>query len=147
MEILVALVGFVLTLVLVIMISFFVQSALEKREDVALLDLGQRRHKRNARVLWGLLLLAMAYVMLVRYLHTLTGMNMLDGSIGLALGLFICSHPAANAVNMLFFERDALRQAASGWPVVRWLALNLLVLLAGWMVIFVGITRLVDRTA
>jgi len=48
---------------------------------------------------------------------------------------------------MLFFERDILRQNSSEWSVVRWLALNLLVLLAGWMVVFVGIMRLVDRAA
>ena len=85
----------------------------------------------------------MAYIGLLRYLHTLTGVPLLDGSIGIALGLYICSHPAANAVNMLFFERDALRQI-SEWSIVRWLGLNLLTLLAGWLVVFVGITRLVD---
>jgi hypothetical protein len=66
-----------------------------------------------------------------------------------ALGLYICAHPAANAVNMLFFERDiardALRNVRSDWPLIRWLALNLFVLLVGWMVVFVGIRRLVDR--
>jgi hypothetical protein len=67
---------------------------------------------------------------------------MLDGSIGLALGLFICSHPAANAVNLLFFQRDRLRQL-SEWSIVGWLALNLVVLLAGWLVIFDGILRLI----
>jgi hypothetical protein len=81
---------------------------------------------------------------LLRYLHTLTGIAMLDGSIGVAIGLYICAHPAANAVNMLFFERDTLRQM-SEWSVVRWLALNLLVLLAGWMVVFVGLRRLLGR--
>jgi hypothetical protein len=106
--------------------------------------MGQRQHKRNTRVLWGLVLLAIAFGSSLRYLHTLTGIAMLDGSIGVALGLYICAHPAANAVNMLFFERDTLRQI-SEWSVVRWLALNLLVLLAGWMVIFVGLRQLVDR--
>jgi hypothetical protein len=106
--------------------------------------MGQRQHKRNTRVLWGLILLAIAFGSSLRYLHTLTGIAMLDGSIGVALGLYICAHPAANAVNMLFFERDTLRQI-SEWSVVRWLALNLLVLLAGWMVIFVGLLQLVDR--
>jgi hypothetical protein len=106
--------------------------------------MGQRQHKRNTRVLWGLILLAIAFGSSLRYLHTLTGIAMLDGSIGVALGLYICAHPAANAVNMLFFERDTLRQI-SEWSVVRWLALNLLVLLAGWMVIFVGLRQLVDR--
>ena len=70
---------------------------------------------------------------------------MLDGSIGVALGLYICAHPAANAVDMLFFECDTLRQISSEWSVVRWRALKLLVLLAGWMVIFVGLRRFADR--
>ena len=105
--------------------------------------MGQRRHKRNTGVLWGLILLAIAYGGLLRYLHTLTGIAMLDGSIGVALGLYICAHPAANAVTMLFFERDTLHQL-SEWSIVRWLTLNLLVLLTGWMVIFVGLRRLLD---
>jgi hypothetical protein len=146
LEIYVALAGFLLTVVLLMTFSFLVQAALKRREDISLLGWGQRQQKRNTRVLWGLILLAIAYISLLRYLHTLTGMSMLDGSIGLALGLYICSHPAANAVNMLFFERGTLRQSASGTSIVRWLALNLLVLLAGWMVVFIGITRLVDRT-
>jgi hypothetical protein len=67
----------------------------------------------------------------------------LDGSIGLALGLYLCSHPAANAVDVLLFERDTMSRI-SEWPVVRWLALNLLVLLTGRMVVFIGLRRLVD---
>jgi hypothetical protein len=46
---------------------------------------------------------------------------------------------------MLFFERDALRTARSDWPLIRWLALNLLALLVGWMVVFAGIRRFMDR--
>ena len=106
--------------------------------------MGQRGHKRNSRVLWGMILLAIVYGSLLRYLHTLTGIPTLDGSIGVALGLYICAHPAANAVHMLFFERDTLRQI-SEWSVVRWLVLNLAVLLAGWIVIFVGLRRLVGK--
>ena len=56
----------------------------------------QHWHGRNTKVLWGLILLAIAYGSLLYYLHTLTGTNMLDGSIGVLLGLYICSHPAAN---------------------------------------------------
>ena len=144
METVIGIIGFLLTGVLLIMISFFVRASLTKRGEISALERGQRRHKRNTRALWGLILLALAYSSLLRYLHTLTGIAMLDGSIGLALGLYICAHPAANAVNMLFFERDTLDQI-SEWSVVRWLTLNLLVLLAGWMVIFVGLRRLVDR--
>jgi hypothetical protein len=100
---------------------------------------------RNTATLWGLIVLAIVYSGLLRYLPTLTGVSLLDGGIGVALGLYICAHPAANAVNMLFFERDRLYQMASDWPLIRWLALNLTVLLAGWMAIFSGIRELVDR--
>lgn len=106
----------------------------------------QRRHERNAKVLYVLILLAVAYAGLLLQLRTLTGIPMLDGSIGVALGLYICSHPAANAIKMWFFERDALRQI-SEWSLVRWLVLNLLVLLAGWLVVFVGLTRLMGKAA
>jgi len=140
----VAIVGFLLIGLLMVTMPFFVQGVLTRKGKGSTLAKGQRRHKRNASVLWGLILLAIGYSALLRYLHTLTGIAALDGSIGLVLGLYICSHPAANAVNMLFFERDTLRQL-SEWSVVRWLALNLLVLLAGWTVIFVGVRRLVDR--
>jgi hypothetical protein len=95
-----------------------------------------RRHERNVRVLWGMILLALAYNSLLRYLPTLTGSGL----------LYVCSHPAANAIKMLFFERDALRHMPE-WSVIRWLALNLLVLLAGWTVIFAGLRRLVDQAA
>jgi hypothetical protein len=64
------------------------------------------------------MLLAIACIGLLGSLHTVTGINLLDGGIGVALGLYICAHPAANAVNLLFFERDAL-QSSSGGPLVR----------------------------
>lgn len=144
METSIAVIGFLITGALLITISSFVQRALTRKEEISALDKGQRRHKRNTIVLWGLILLALAYSSLLRYLPTLTGITVLDGSIGVALGLYISAHPAANAVNIVFFERDTLRHL-SEWSVVRWLALNLLVLLAGWMVIFIGLRRLVDR--
>jgi hypothetical protein len=138
----------VIALLLIVMftISFFVREAAQKRGQVTPLDAGQRRHKRDAGVLWVLILVATVYSGLLRTLRTLTGISMLDGSIGVALGLYICAHPAANGVNMLFFERDTLRHL-SEWSVIRWLALNLVVLLAGWMVIFLGLTRIVDGAA
>ncbi len=142
METFVTVIGFLLTGV-ILMISFFVKDAWTSGGKDSSLNMGQRRHKRNTRVLWGLILLAIVYIALLRYLHTLTGIAMLDGSIGVLLGLYICAHPAANAVNILFFERDTLRQISER-SIVQWLVLNFMVLLAGWMVIFFGIIRLVD---
>ncbi len=141
----VAIVGFLVIVLSMIMIPLFVQGVLAKRDQSPAFARNeeQRQHKRNTGALWRLILLAIVYSGVLHYLHTLTGMATLDGIVGLALGLYICAHPAVNAVNMLFFERDTLRRISEG-PVIRWLALNLLVLLAGWMVVFVGLRRFVD---
>jgi hypothetical protein len=141
MELLLAVAGFVLTLLLMTSISWFVHRALSRRANWSALETGQLRHRRNTGVLCGLLVLAIAYSGWLHFLRAPTGIAMLDGSIGVALGLYICAHPAANAVNVLFFERDTL-QHLSERAVLGWLALNLLVLLAGWTVIFVGLRRL-----
>ena len=144
MEILV--VACFLLIALVAMLGiFFVRDALKRRDKISNLATGSQRYKRNPRTLWGLVLLAMVYVGLLSIMNRLTGINLLDGGVGVALGLYICAHPAANAVNLLCFERGAL-QSSSGGSLVRWLALNLLVMLAGWMVLFVAIRQLVAET-
>jgi hypothetical protein len=138
-----AVAGFLVTWVLMIAILSVVQRALTGKGDVSTRGKGQHRRRRNSTALWVLILFAIAYGCLVRYLHTLTGSAMLDGSIGLSLGLYICSHPAANAIDILFCERDTLHDLSEE-SVIRWLALNVLVLLAGWIAVFVGVRRLVD---
>jgi hypothetical protein len=107
----------------------------------------QHRRGRNTKALWGLMLIAVIYSSLLHYLHTLTGVKMLDGIISVLLGLYICSHPAANAVDLLFFERGALQQISSEWSGIGWLALNMLALLVGWIVIVIGATRLAGGAA
>ncbi|MBI3971960.1 MAG: hypothetical protein HY332_11775 [Chloroflexi bacterium] len=101
----------------------------------------QHQRGRGTKVLWGLLLVAIAYGGLLYYRHTLTGRNTVDGMIGVILGLYVCSHPAANAVDALFLARAALRQVWSKWSGIRWLALNVVVALAGWLVIVSGAMR------
>jgi hypothetical protein len=105
----------------------------------------QHRRGHNIKTLWTLVLLGIAYSSLLYYQRTLTGTNNVDGIIGVMLGLYICSHPAANVVDMLFFGRGARRQFSSRRSAVLWLALNMLVLLTGWLVIFVGTTRLIGK--
>ena len=104
--------------------------------------MSQPHYKRNTAWLWGLVLVAIIYITLMSYLRTLTGSHLLDGIFGVLLGLYICSKPAANAVDLLFFRRGELRQLTSGWPGLGWLSLNLLVLFAGWVVIFTGTTHM-----
>jgi len=106
----------------------------------------QKEHQRKVGVLCGLILVAVAYGGLRLWLRTLTSNPLMDGVIGIVLGLYICSHPAANAVDLLFLQRSSLQQLASGWSGLGWLALNLLALLMGWLMIATGAARLAART-
>jgi hypothetical protein len=108
--------------------------------------MNQQRSRRNIKKLWALILLGIAYSSLLYYQRTLTGTNKVDGIIGVLLGLYICSHPVANVLDMFFFEPGTLRQFSSRWAAIFWLVLNMIVFLIGWFVIFVGTTRLVGRT-
>jgi hypothetical protein len=85
----------------------------------------------------------MAYSCLLYDQPTLTGMNQVDGSVGVLLGLYICSHPAAHLVNLLFFGGRTQHPFLSGRSSILWVALDMLVFLIGWVAIFVGTTRLI----
>jgi hypothetical protein len=101
----------------------------------------KQRHTRNRRFLWALLGIALIYLGVTASLHTLTGNRIWDGSIGVVLGLFICSRPAGHAIDLLFAQRGEFQRLTAGLSGIGWLALNLLVLFAGWIVIVVGAMR------
>jgi len=107
--------------------------------------MAQHQSGRNIKTLWALVLLGIAYSSWLYFQHTLTGTNRVDGIIGVGLGLYICSHPVANLLDLFFFSRGTRRQFSSRWSALLWLALNTIVFLLGWFVIFVGTTRLVGR--
>lgn len=99
----------------------------------------------NTKVLWGMLLLALVYYGWLHFLGTITGVHLWDGIIGVILGLYICSHPSANAVDLLFFERNAIHLVVSDLAGILWLFLNFVVLLMGWLVIVIGAVQLVYK--
>jgi len=91
------------------------------------------------------IVLGIAYSTFLYFQPTLTGRHLLDGVIGVVLGLFISSHPAASLVDMLFYRRRIRYHSSLKQSVVLWLSLNVLVLLISGIVIFVGTTRLIGR--
>jgi hypothetical protein len=103
----------------------------------------QPRRGRNYKILGVVVLLALLYGGWMVTQRTITGIPRLDGIIGVLLGLFICSRPAANMLDLLFTRRD--RAVSSEWSAIGWLALNGLVMFVGWIVITIGATRLIDR--
>ena len=95
------------------------------------------------RPLWVQVILALAYGLPIVALGTLTHNAALDGFVGGMLGLYICSHPARNMIDVLFADRFAFGRIRASWAGRRWLALNGLVLLAGWLTIFLGMVSLI----
>lgn len=100
---------------------------------------------RNFKTLLALVVAALAYGSLLLVRHTLTGRSALDGGIGVLLGLYICSQPAANMVDLILFGRLARPQFSSRHSLTLWLALNVLVLVIGFIVVVVGTTRFAGR--
>ena len=106
---------------------------------------GHDRQLPGTRRLWALLVPAAAYLGWVAYLPVV-GFGLADGTIGVLLGLYICSHPAANGIDLIFLERGAFRRVTSRWSGVSWLALNGLVMFVGWLVIVAGATQVFTGT-
>jgi len=98
---------------------------------------------RNYKTLGIVVVLALLYGGWMYTQRTITGTPRLDGAIGVLLGLFICSLPAANMLDLLFAARRS-QSRSSEWASLGWLGLNLLVLFVGWIVITIGATRLID---
>jgi hypothetical protein len=98
----------------------------------------------DIKKLWVMILLGIAYSSVLYSQHTIAGTNWGDGFIGVALGLYICSHPVANFLDMFFFNRGT-HKFSSKWSAFLWLELNILVFVLGWFVIFIGTTRLVGK--
>ncbi len=101
------------------------------------------RKKRFSKMvlLCSLVLVALVYGYLLNVQQPMAGTNTRDGIIGVLLGLFICSQPAANFLDALLFGRYLqLQRATIGFELLWW-ALNVLVLVVGWNVIFIGMVR------
>ena len=109
--------------------------------------MNRRHYPYSAAKLGVLMLLALLGVALLSYVPSLAGRPALEGSLGVFFGLFVCAHPAANAVDLFFFRRHLPEELYTGWRGAGWLALNLATFFAGWLLVTVGATRLVGPRA
>ena len=89
-----------------------------------------------------LLVVAVGYLFWQASLPDVTPHDRAYGIAGMLLGLFICSRPARNGIDVLIFERRSLRRAMRGAKGVAWLCLNALVMLAGCVVVVMGAMRM-----
>jgi hypothetical protein len=100
------------------------------------------RYRRNSGLLLTLLVLASGYFIWQGLWPTLTYDPRINGGSGVVLGLFVCSRPAANGIDLFFAERGTVRRLFTAWSGARWLLLNAVVMLVGWFLIVAGASRL-----
>jgi hypothetical protein len=103
----------------------------------------RREYRRKSVGLLALIAAAALYSAWFAARRIVTGNPTMDGALSVILGLYICSRPAGNAIDLFFLEHGSFR--FSQWNSLRWLALNILTLLMGWLVIFLGTTHLTSR--
>ncbi len=100
-----------------------------------------RPRTRRSSTLWLLIVVAALYTALLFFRHTLTGAVRWDASIGVVLGLFICSRPVSNMLDLILFSRQLAPTFPSRRAEMWWVTLNVLVLLVGLAVLIGGTTR------
>ena len=88
-------------------------------------------------------MVAATYAVLINELGALSSNVLVVGAIGVGLGLYICSHPAAAAIDLFYLDRLALQRIASAWSDIAWVGLNVLVMVVGCLVTISGATRFV----
>ena len=107
--------------------------------------MSQPRNERNSKILWGLILAAIAERLVFYIWPRITGSPEVDGLLVVFLGFYICSRAAANFLNVILYEMGTRRWASMTRPDIAWLGLNALVMLSGLMLVVAGIYRFFSR--
>ena len=94
------------------------------------------------RTLIVLLPVAAAYLIWQAVAPAASGYGWFDSTIGIVLGLYICSRPAANGIDLFFAERGTLRRIFTRGSGLEWILLNAAAMIAGWFVILTAASRL-----
>ena len=106
------------------------------------------RIRRTTLTLLLMLTLAGLYIGWLIYQGGLADADRWGGILGALLGLYMASHPAGNMLDILLFTSGQARHEIFARRSGKlWLALNALVIVAAWFVIFIGVTSLVRRTS
>jgi hypothetical protein len=116
-----------------------------RAEEIKKLSINETQYRRKTGFLLALIVVAAAYSFWFHQRQVLTGNPTMDGTFSVLLGLYICSRPAGNAIDLFFFERSPFHRMVTEWLNIRWLVLNIVTLLMGWIVIYLGTAHLTSR--
>lgn len=100
------------------------------------------RQNFNTGLLITMVALGCCYALWLYLRPTITGSNLGDSAIGVLLGIYICSRPVSNLMDLLFTQNirwNEIRKRAG----IMWLAMNFITTFAGWATIVLGATRMV----
>jgi hypothetical protein len=100
---------------------------------------------RKTGLLCALIAIAGGHSFWFHQRQVVTGNPTVDGALSVLLGLYICSRPAGNTIDLFFFERSPFHRMITEWSSIRWLVLNIMTLLMGWIVIYLGTAHLTSR--
>jgi hypothetical protein len=96
----------------------------------------------NTGLMAVLTLLGAAYCAWMRFEGSLTGNHFWDATCGVLLGIYICSRPATNLMDMLYTQkilpRDLHKRAGK-----LWLLMNFITTFSGWASIVMGAMQMV----
>ncbi len=84
--------------------------------------------KRNPTFLLALAGIAAVFAGWLHFMSSLTGLARLDGGLAVLLGLYICSQPVANFLDLVLYQRIYASYGSSRQSTFWWLALNTAVL-------------------
>ncbi len=100
------------------------------------------RQNFNTGFLISMVIVGLIYGVWIYLRDTITGSNLGDAATGVLLGIYICSRPVSNLMDMLYTQNirwNELRKRAG----IMWLAMNFITTFAGWATIVLGATRMV----
>lgn len=100
------------------------------------------RQQYNTGLLCGLALLGWLYAAWLYTHPTLTGSNFWDAVTGVLLGIYICSRPVGNLMDMLYTQQIRWQELKKRAGMI-WLVMNFITTFTGWATIVLGATRLV----
>ena len=104
----------------------------------------QPRLEHHPLRMWLSVLLGIVYGSAFLFVYTITGSTTLDGIIGVLLGLYIGSHPAARMLDLLYLQSRARQELLSSEAGMSWLIAIVLVFVTGLITIIIGANRFVQ---
>lgn len=96
----------------------------------------------NTRLLCLVMIPALVYGIWLYWNNGITGSHFWDAVIGILLGIYICSRPVSNLLDMIYTQRIQMRHLKERAGMT-WLLMNFLTTFVGWASIVLGAVQMV----